>query len=47
MEHLVIHEVFNGEAGDVWVVEDTANHDGVVGRVVVTEQPARLMVTPG
>ena len=47
VEHLVVHEVFDGVAGRVGPVEYTADHDGIVGRVVVTEEAARGVLAPG
>ena len=35
VEHLVIHDVLDGGAGNAGMVEDAAHHDGIVRRVVV------------
>jgi cytolysin (calcineurin-like family phosphatase) len=43
----VIHDVFDGVAGDARVVEDAADDDGVVGGIVVAEAAAGVGVAPG
>ena len=47
VEHLVVEEVFDGAAGGVGAVEDAADHDGVVGSVVVAEHAACVVGGPG
>jgi hypothetical protein len=47
VEHLVVEQIFDGAAGCVGTVEDTADHDGVVGGVVVAEHAAGVMRAPG
>jgi len=40
MQHLVIEDVLDEEARDLRLVEDAADHDGVMDRVPVTERAA-------
>src|SRR5208337_5163957 len=47
VQHLVEENVFDGAAGDAWVVENTADDDGVMRRVVVAEAAAGVVVAPG
>ncbi len=47
MQHFVEQDVFDGVAGDAWVVEDTADDYGVVGGVVVAETAAGVVPAPG
>src|SRR5580700_3013425 len=46
MQHLVKQDVFNGVSGHARVVEDAADHDGVVRRVVVPEAAASVVPAP-
>src|SRR5262249_56793426 len=46
MQHLVVDDVVDGIAGDCGVIEDAADHDGIVRRVVVPEQVTSSAVTP-
>ena len=43
VEHLVVEKIFDGAAGCVGTVEDTAYDDSVVGGVVVAEHAACVM----
>lgn len=47
VKHFVIDDVFDGVARNARMVEDTANDNGVVGRVVVPEAVARVILAPG
>src|SRR5271165_2932563 len=47
VEHLVIHQVFDGEARSISAIEDPAYHDGVVRGVVVAQKPLRCVLAPG
>jgi len=47
VQHLVVHQVFDGVARRVTAVEYAADHDGVVGGVIMAEQTARLVLAPG
>jgi hypothetical protein len=47
MEHLVIHDVLDGGAGNAGMVEDTADYDGIMSRIVVAEAIAGPVATPG
>lgn len=47
VKHLVVEQVFDGAAWRVWAVEDAADHDGVVGGVVVAEHAAGVVRAPG
>lgn len=46
MKHLVIDDVLDGVAGYSGMVEDTADDDRVVGRIVVAEQIASAALAP-
>jgi hypothetical protein len=37
VEHLVIHDVFDGETGNPGMIEDAAHHDGIVRGIIVAE----------
>jgi len=47
MEHLVKQDVFNGVARHTRVVEDAADHDGVVRGIVMAETAAGVVAAPG
>jgi len=47
VQHLVVHQIFDGVARRVLPVEDTADHDGVVRRIVVSEQATCAVFAPG
>ncbi len=47
MQHLVEQDVFDRVARHARAVEDAADDDGVVGRVVVAEAPAGVVAAPG
>jgi hypothetical protein len=47
MQHLVEENVFDGVARHARVVEDAADDDGIMGRVVVTETAAGMVPAPG
>src|SRR5437660_5535334 len=47
MKHLVVDEVFNRVAGNAGAIKDAADHNGVVGRIVVSETLARVIGAPG
>lgn len=47
VEHLVVEEVLDSTAGGVRTVEDSADDDGVVGGIVVTEHAAGVVSGPG
>ena len=51
VQHLVVEQVFNGVARARWAVEDPADDDGVVSRVVVAQRSLgpmpSLQVSPG
>ena len=47
MEHLVVDEVFDSDAGCVGAVEDAADDDGVVCGVVVAQHAACVVSAPG
>ena len=47
MQHLVKQNVFDGVARHARMVEDTADHDGVVGRVVMPKAAAGMAPAPG
>jgi hypothetical protein len=47
VKHLVIQQVLDGASRSVGSVEDAADDDGVVGRVVVAKHAARVVGAPG
>ena len=47
VKHLVVEEIFEGVAGAGGTVEDAADHDGVVGGVVVAEGALGQVLAPG
>src|SRR6266404_7447218 len=47
VEHFVKHNVLNHKARHARMVEDAADHDGVVGGVVVAEAVAGVVAAPG
>jgi len=47
MQHLVEEDVFDSIARHAWVVEDAADDDGVVCRVIVPEAAAGVVPAPG
>lgn len=47
VKHLVVEEVFDGAARRVGAVEDAADHDGVMGGVVMTEHATGVVRAPG
>ena len=47
VEHLVVHEVFDGVARGLAAVEDAADHDGVVRGIIMAEQAAGGVLAPG
>ena len=47
VEHLVKQNVFDGVARHARMVEDAADDDGVVGRVVVPKAAAGMVLAPG
>jgi len=47
VKHLVVEQVFDGVAGTRGLVEDTADHDGVVGGVVVAQGALCQVLAPG
>lgn len=47
VEHLVVEQVLNGAPWSIGTVEDAADNDGVVGRVVVAQHTARVKAAPG
>src|ERR1700761_7858666 len=46
VQHLVVHQIFDGIPWRVAAVEDAADHDGVVRGVVVPEQPLGAVLSP-
>lgn len=46
MKHLVIHEILYSVARQVCAIEDAADHNGVVGGIVMAEALARNVATP-
>lgn len=47
MKHLVKHDVLDHKAWHSRMIEDAADDDGVVGRVVVSQTIARVVSAPG
>ena len=47
MQHLVKQNVFDGVARHAWVVENAADDDGVMCRVVVAKAAAGVVLAPG
>src|SRR5208337_1280635 len=47
VQHLVEEDVFDGIAWNARVVEDAADDDGVVSRVIVAETAAGVVLAPG
>src|ERR1700678_3065848 len=47
VQHLVVQQVLDRVARTRWPVEDPAHHDGVMGSIVVAQQPLGMMLTPG
>jgi hypothetical protein len=47
MQHLVKQNVFDGIAGHAWMIKHAADHDGIVGGIVVPKASARMVPTPG
>ena len=47
VQHLVIDDVFDDRPRNGGVVENTAQHDGVVGWIIVAEAIAGLVCAPG
>ncbi len=46
MQHLVKKDVFDGVSRHARVIKDAADHDGVVGGIVVTEVAAGVILAP-
>ena len=46
MEHLVVNDVFQHEAGHAGMIEDAADNDRIVRRIVMAEYAAGLSLTP-
>ncbi len=46
MQHLVINNVLNGEAGNRRVIENAADHNRIVRRIVVPQNPPRPRRAP-
>ena len=46
MQHLVKKDVFDGVSRHARVIKDAADHDGVVGGIVVTEAAAGVILAP-
>src|SRR5579863_5977668 len=47
VKHLVVDEIFHGVTWHFSVIEDLADHNGVVGGVIVAQAPARVVAAPG
>jgi len=47
VQHFVVENVFNRVARHAWMVEDAADDDGVVRRVIVPEAAAGVVPAPG
>src|SRR5579872_4852647 len=47
VQHLVVEEILDGAAGRFRAIEDPADHDGVVGRVIVAQTAAGVVAAPG
>src|ERR1035438_5567590 len=47
VEHLVVEQVFDCVPWARWPVEDAADDDHVVGRVIVAQRPLSKMLAPG
>ena len=47
VQHLVKEDVFDSIARHTWVVEDTADDDGIVRGIVVTEAATGVVLAPG
>src|SRR5579864_37479 len=47
VKHLVKHEIFDRVTGHGRAVKDTADHNGVVGRIVVAQALPRAILAPG
>src|ERR1700684_4017186 len=47
MQHLVKQDVFDGVAGHTRMVKNAADHDGVVGGIVMAETAAGVVSAPG
>src|SRR5579859_5417753 len=47
VQHLVVNEVFHCVPGNVGTIKDAADHNGVVGRIIVSQALARVIGAPG
>src|SRR6202044_679748 len=47
VEHLVIHDIFHSTPRHANVIEDTADNNCIVRRIVMRETVARMRATPG
>jgi hypothetical protein len=47
VQHLVVEQILDGAARSVGAIEDAADHDGIVGRVIVAEHAAGVVRAPG
>jgi hypothetical protein len=47
VQHLVKQNVFDGIAGHAWMIKNAADHNGIVGGIVVPEASARMVPAPG
>lgn len=46
VQHLMIEQILDGAARSVRAVEDAADHDGIVGRVIVAQHAAGVVGAP-
>src|SRR5229473_3589399 len=46
VQHFVVENVFNRVARHAWMVEDAADHDGIVCGIVVAEAAAGVVLAP-
>lgn len=47
MQHLVVNEILEHEARDLFSVEDAADYDRIVGGIEVAKAIPGLVLTPG
>lgn len=47
VQHLMVDEILEGEPRYLWAIKDTANHDRIVGRIVMAKTVAGMVAAPG
>jgi len=47
VKHFVVNNIFHGEAGNLWMIEDAADHNGIMGGIVMAKSVPRTVTAPG